>query len=192
MMAIKTVIFDLDGTITEPFFDFDAIREEIGLSLDAGTILEIMDTMSHPDRMRTIEIITKHEKNAVEQSTLNNGAKETLQKLRKKGINIGILTRNRRINAEAIAQRHGLIFDAIVDRDDGPVKPDAFGVLHLCSVFGTKPEETLMVGDYLYDLLCAKAARVKSVLLKTHHKADEFAEHADYEIDKLDEILKII
>jgi len=191
-MAIKTVIFDLDGTITEPFFDFDAIREEIGLAPDAGTILEIMDTMSHPDRMRTIEIITKHEKNAVEQSTLNNGAKETLQKLRKKGINIGILTRNRRINAEAIAQRHGLIFDAIVDRDDGPVKPDAFGVLHLCSVFGTKPEETLMVGDYLYDLLCAKAARVKSVLLKTHHKADEFAEHADYEIDKLDEILKII
>jgi len=28
-MPIKAVIFDLDGTITEPYFDFDAIREEI-------------------------------------------------------------------------------------------------------------------------------------------------------------------
>ncbi len=25
-MAIRAVIFDLDGTITQPFFDFDAIR----------------------------------------------------------------------------------------------------------------------------------------------------------------------
>jgi len=30
-MQIKAVIFDLDGTITQPFFNFDDIREEIGL-----------------------------------------------------------------------------------------------------------------------------------------------------------------
>ena len=28
-MAIKAVIFDLDGTITQPHLDFDAIREEM-------------------------------------------------------------------------------------------------------------------------------------------------------------------
>ena len=36
MMTITTVIFDLDGTITRPFLDFDAIRAEMGLSADAG------------------------------------------------------------------------------------------------------------------------------------------------------------
>ena len=39
-MTIKAVIFDLDGTITEPFFDFDAIRKEIGLDDSDGSILE--------------------------------------------------------------------------------------------------------------------------------------------------------
>lgn len=52
-MTIKTVIFDLDGTITVPFFDFDAIREEMGLSKDTGPILEAMEKMS-PDQRRRI------------------------------------------------------------------------------------------------------------------------------------------
>ena len=45
-MTIKAVIFDLDGTITEPFLDFDAIRREIGLSPEAGTLLEAMEKMT--------------------------------------------------------------------------------------------------------------------------------------------------
>jgi len=43
-MPIKAVIFDLDGTITQPYFDFDAIREEIGLPRDSGPILEIIES----------------------------------------------------------------------------------------------------------------------------------------------------
>lgn len=42
-MAIEAVIFDLDGTITQPYFDFDAMREEIGLAKDSGPILESME-----------------------------------------------------------------------------------------------------------------------------------------------------
>ena len=42
-----------------------------------------------------------------------------LDKLRADGIKIGILTRNKRTNAIAIAQKHGLEFDAIFDREDG-------------------------------------------------------------------------
>ena len=35
-MQIKAVIFDLDGTITQPFFDFDAIRKEMGFPPTPG------------------------------------------------------------------------------------------------------------------------------------------------------------
>ena len=42
-MPIRAVIFDLDGTITQPFFDFDAIREEMGLNKDSGPVLEQME-----------------------------------------------------------------------------------------------------------------------------------------------------
>jgi len=191
-MLIKAVIFDLDGTITEPFFDFDAIRLQMGLPPDAGPILEAMEKMTPEERIRAGEILHYHENKAVSESQLNEGVKETLSRLRRLGIRIGILTRNRRSNALAIAEKHNLQFDAIVDREDGPVKPDGFGVLKICEQFEIKPSETLVVGDYLFDLLCARAAGAVPVLLKNHERAEEFAEHAEFVIEKIDRILEIV
>jgi HAD superfamily hydrolase (TIGR01509 family) len=175
-------------------------------------------------RANAERILQYHEEKAVVESTLNPGAKETLDALRKKGIRIGILTRNKRSNVRAVADKHGLEFDAVVGREEGPVKPDAFGVLQLCRQFGVEPEQTLVVGDYLFDLLCARAAGAVAVLLlvsakaqikpkkqagrsprrsplakpgravagKNHHKAHEFAQHADFVIENINEILKIV
>jgi HAD superfamily hydrolase (TIGR01509 family) len=191
-MRIKAVIFDLDGTITQPFFDFDAIRREMGFEPDAGPILELMEKMTPQQREDAERILLSHEEKAVAESTLNPGARETLDALRQMGIRIGILTRNKRDNVFAVADKHGLKFDAVVGREEGPVKPDAFGVEYLCRQFGVKPQETLVVGDYLFDLLCAKAAGAVSVLLKNHTKADEFTKHADFVIEKITDVLKII
>jgi HAD superfamily hydrolase (TIGR01509 family) len=191
-MPIKAVIFDLDGTITQPYFDFDAIREEIGLARDSGPLLESMEKMTPELRRKAEDILYNHEEKAVIESKLNSGAKHTLSRLRTEGIHIGILTRNKRDNACAIASKHNLQFDAVIGREDGPVKPDAFGVLELCRQFGVKPQETMLVGDYLFDLLCAKAAGACAVLLANHHKADDFAEHADFCIENISGILDII
>lgn len=191
-MSIKAVIFDLDGTITRPFFDFDAIREEMGLDKNSGPILESMQKMSPSHRKHAEKILHYHEERAVVESKLNDGAKKTLEALRKAKIKIGILTRNKRSNALAIAKKHGLQFDAVVDREDGPVKPDAFGVLRICERFGIKPGEALMVGDYLFDLQCARAAGAFAVLLTNHERADEFAKYADFCIETLDQMLEII
>lgn len=191
-MSIKAVIFDLDGTITQPYFDFDAIREEIGLARDSGPLLESMETMMPQLRQKAEKILYKHEQKAVIESKLNAGAKHALSQLRASGIRIGILTRNQRANAHAIAGKHNLQFDAVIGREDGPAKPDAFGVLELCRRFDVKPQETMLVGDYLFDLLCAKAAGAYAVLLRNHHQADDFAEHADFCIENISGILEII
>ena len=191
-MPIKAVIFDLDGTITQPYFDFDAIREEIGLAKDSGPVLESMEQMTAQQRQDAEKILYYHEQKAVTESKLNANAKQTLLSLRAAGIHIGVLTRNRRSNALAIARKHKLKFDTVIGREDGPVKPDAFGVLRICEQFGVEPEETMLVGDYLFDLLCAKAAGAVAVLLANHNQADEFAEHADFCIDDISRILEII
>ena len=191
-MSIKAVIFDLDGTITQPYFDFDVIREEMGLDRNSGPVLESMQKMTPKECRRVEQILHFHESRAVTESRLNAGTKQTLSLLHKAGIHIGVLTRNKRSNALAIARKHGLEFDAVIGREDGPVKPDAFGVLRICKQFGVKPEETLLVGDYLFDLLCAKAAGAIAVLLTNNRQAGEFTEHSDFTIESIDQILKII
>jgi HAD superfamily hydrolase (TIGR01509 family) len=191
-MPIKAVIFDLDGTITQPYFDFDAIREEMGLTKDSGPVLESMEKMAPEQRRQAEKILHFHEERAVTESRLNPGARQALDAIHEAGIKIGVLTRNRRQNVLSIAHKHSLQFDAIVDREDGPVKPDAFGVLQICRQFGVKPEETLVVGDYLFDILSAKAAGAIAALLANHKKADEFVQYADFRINNFDEILQLL
>ena len=48
MATPRAVIFDLDGTLTEPVLDFDAMRAEIGLT--GGTILEQLEQLDAPRR----------------------------------------------------------------------------------------------------------------------------------------------
>lgn len=191
-MSIKTVIFDLDGTITEPVLDFDLIRREIGIEQESISLLEAMESMSESQRTAAMTILERHEDQAAEISTLNVGAKETLDQLRNSSIPVGILTRNKRSNVIVVEQKHGLHFDAICAREDGPVKPDAFGVLHLCKLFGCLPAESLVVGDFVHDLMSARAAGAISVLIKTHENADKFNEYADFSIVTLDKVLQII
>ena len=191
-MKIKAVIFDLDGTITEPYLNFDMIRTEIGLSPDAGPLLEAMEKMGPAELKKAEQVLYKHEQLAIEHSVLNTGASETLNRLRQMKIHIGVMTRNTRSNASAVAEKHNIEFDAVVDRNDGPVKPSPFGVSRLCEFFKVKPQQTLVVGDYLFDLQSAKAAGAAAVLIKTGKNAEQFASYADYVIDKLPELIDII
>lgn len=191
-MKIKAVIFDLDGTLTEPYLDFDRIRSEIGLAPDSGPLLEIMEKMQSAERKKAEEILYKHEQLAIEHSKLNFGASETLKKLRQMKIKIGIMTRNTSSNAKAVAEKHNIEFDGIVDRNDGPVKPSPFGVIRLCEFFNVKPQQALVVGDYLFDLQSAKTAGAKAVLIKTGKNFQQFASFADFIIDRLPELIDII
>ncbi len=191
-MMIQAVIFDLDGTITKPWFDFDKIRAEMGLSQADGPIWEAMLRMSPQQRDKAQEILDHYEDLGVEESQLNVGAKETLGFLRQNDINIGILTRNKAENARAVMVKHEAPFDGIIGREDGPVKPDSFGVVELCRRFDADVKYSMMVGDYLFDIQCGNAAGAVTVLLASQENADEFAEFANYRIETLDEIMDII
>lgn len=191
-MKIQAVIFDLDGTLTEPYLDFDLIRRQMGLGPDDGGVLEALSEMSEARRRHAEAILLAHEQTAAEQSSLNEGAAHLLDTLRRRGIPVGILTRNTRRNAASVAQKHALHFDAMVCREDGPAKPDGFGVRTLCRQFGAAPEQTLVVGDFKHDLEAAQNAGAIAVLLKNHAKADTFEHLARYVILHLGEVLGII
>ena len=191
-MKVNAVIFDLDGTLTEPVLDFDKIRSEMGLSSESVDILTAMEAMDPIQQEQAQSILARHEHHAAQNSQLNDGVTELLAELHQRKIPIGLLTRNTRENTLHIARQHQLDFDTIVARHDGPAKPDAYGVLKICNHFNSAPSETLVVGDFLHDLQAAHNAGAVAVLMKTHPKAELYQHQADYSITHMSDLLNLI
>lgn len=189
-MKLEAVIFDLDGTLTVPHLDFDAIRREIGGI--SGPILEAMLAMSADDRRRCETILHRYELDAAENSQLNPGAHKLLERLQSENRRVGLLTRNRHDSVERICRIHGLSFDAVVTREDGPAKPDPFGVYLACETMKVDPKQACVVGDYVFDLTAGRRAGSISVLLSTNENYAEFVHEADYVIADLDEMHGVI
>ena len=190
-MKTKAVIFDMDGTITRPYLDFDTIRAEIGI-IGNMPILEAMQLMPPQQKDYANNILLKYDKLALETSTINDGVHDTMQTLRSLGIKTAILTRNLKSHAVELLSKHNLNFDIIVDRDAGPAKPDPFGVYLICDTFGINPSQAIIVGDYIHDIETARNAGSIAVLFKSHKNADEFALSADYAIDHFNELIEIV
>jgi HAD superfamily hydrolase (TIGR01509 family) len=186
----SAVIFDLDGTLTVPHLDFDAIRAEIGLP--PGPILESLERLSPTNHAQALRILDRHERAAAENSTLQPGAAITLRRLRECGLAIGILTRNTRRWTRYVLTKHGLRVDAIRCRDDGAVKPAAEPVLHLCAELNVDPKETWVVGDHLFDILAGAAAGARTVLLLADREAPDYAAQADHVISRLEMLLTLL
>lgn len=190
MTKIAAVIFDLDGTITKPYLDFNRIRAEIGGV--HGPLLEAMETMSPVVRQRAEEILHRHELDAAEHSQLNRYVPELLGRLRRQNRKLGIVTRNRLDSVQRVCRIHHLEFDGISTREDGPAKPHPFSVLHVCEQVNVVPRESVVVGDYLFDLQSAQRAGAKSVLYRSQPHSLGHEDQADFVIDGLDELPHII
>lgn len=186
----SAVIFDLDGTLTQPNLNFDAIRSEIGLP--PGPILEAMQQMDPTSRRRAEEILAKNEWEAARSAVLYDGAVEVVATCRSEGFGVGLLTRNTRPIVDFLIQTHGFVFDAIRTREDGAVKPSPEPVRSICSELSANPSSSWMVGDYLFDIISGSQAGTKTVLMIGSGTEPEFATRADHVIRKLRELHAII
>ena len=163
-LAPRAVIFDLDGTLTEPVLDFDAIRAEIGLP-EKVPILEYLDQLTVGERARAEAVMLRHERAAIAQATLADGCADLLGHLREREIPIAILTRNVREVVETFARMFTFQFHAVYTREDGPPKPSPAGALSLCRAMGVAPAHTLAVGDYKYDVMAGRDAGCRTLLV---------------------------
>jgi phosphoglycolate phosphatase-like HAD superfamily hydrolase len=80
LARIRTVLFDLDGTLTVPIIDFDAIRKK--LELPPGTPLVHALTGLPPERYEAgMRVIHEAELEAAHNATANRGVHELLDAL---------------------------------------------------------------------------------------------------------------
>jgi len=188
-MALKLAVFDLDGTLLVPALDFEAIRTEIGLP-PVVPILETMEALRGPERERAFAILDRHEAEAAARSALMPGARTLLDRLRERGVRTAVLTRNSRVSVETAQRRHGLRFDAIVTREDHKPKPCPDGVRHLMGLFGAAAAETVVIGDYRFDVESGRAAGVRTVALLA--KPKDWAAAATWIASTLDKVGAIL
>ena len=187
----RAVIFDLDGTLTVPMLDFDAIRVELGIE-GGRPILEAMGTMDAAGRAWAEAVLEDHERRAAEGSRLRAGAIETVEALRGRGFAVGIVTRNARRWTEVVLVTHGLRVDGVRTREDGAIKPDPAGVRSLCEEFGARAGASWMVGDHLFDMEAGRGAGMATVLMVGDGEVPAFADRADGVIRSLGELLSML
>jgi HAD superfamily hydrolase (TIGR01509 family) len=184
------VIFDLDGTLTVPVLDFDAIRGEIGLP--PGPILEALPTLNDADRRRALQILDRHEETAARRSELQPQARETVQRLRGLGLPVAVLTRNARRWAQFVLKKHDIAIETLMTRDDGVIKPSPMPVLNLCRSLECNPKKSWMVGDYLFDIQSGREAGCTTVLMLGGRDCPSYAREADHVIAALPDLISLI
>jgi HAD superfamily hydrolase (TIGR01549 family) len=190
-VAIRGVIFDLDGTLIDSQLDFEAMRREMGFP-DGQPILEGIERLSvGPVRDNCLEILHAHERRGAESATLIAGTRELLAELTRLQLPQAILTRNSRAMTALALRRLELEFSQVLTREDAAPKPDPAGLWRICDVWDLTVEEVLFVGDFRFDLLAGRAAGIRTILFAPDRPPD-YAHEADFVVERLIEIPAIV
>lgn len=184
----KAVFFDMDGTLTRPLLDFDAIRRDLGIS---GPILEAIAQLAGEALEKAHRVLDSHERRASEQSELNEGCVELLNWLEHHGHRTALITRNSRSSTRIILEKHGLRFDAVYTREDALAKPHPDALHTALRQLECGNHEAWMVGDGSHDIEAARAADVYSVWI-SHGQVRTFAAEPHQTIASLDQLLPLI
>ncbi len=190
----KLIALDLDGTLVEFNIPFELIREKLGIK-ERFILERIMEEKEEKKKLEMLRILEDFELESAKNAKLAFYALELLNFLRKSGIIHGIVTRNSRRSVEVIAKKFNLKFDFIISRDDAKPKPSDEPIRILMSRFGVKGDETLVVGDFLFDLLAGKKAGARTALI-VHSRnlgmLKSFKPYADYIFYSLKELAEFL
>lgn len=189
----KNWIFDMDGTLTIASHDFDAIKRELEIPLDTD-ILTSLSKLSKEDAKKKHNQLDEIELKIAKLSIPSPGSSKLLEEIKTQSNNLGILTRNSFSNSIETLKAAGLIeyFDSkfIFCRERAIPKPHPEGIFRLMDLWNANPKETVMIGDYVYDLDAGSAAGVATVYIDPTGEFP-FKKSATHCIKELGEILNL-
>lgn len=195
---VKAVLFDFDGTLTQPgAIDFAAVKQSIGCPPD-HPILEFIGSMRDEARQAEAHaVLHAMELEAARQSRPNGGVDDLFRFLQERRLPIGILTRNSLESVVTALKQFSLLsiedFDVVITRDD-PVrpKPHPDGVLLAGKRFQVDPQTILLVGDFHFDIDAGRRAGALTALLDDGRTDPNREIDCDFRITSLSEIHKIV
>lgn len=188
---MKTVIFDLDGTLADTSGDLIAAANACFQELGHGDLLDEVDdklTAFHGgramlrlglSRLGTVDealidaqykvLLRHYEENIDVKTELYPGAVDAVEELLSAGYKVGICTNKPEGLAESLMQSLGVryLFGALIGADTLPVrKPDPLHFSHTVELLGGDPRQSLLIGDTETDEKTARAAGVPLILVE--------------------------
>lgn len=186
---MRTVVFDLDGTLADTSRDLIAAANACFQGLGQGDLLDANDALTafqggramlrlgfgrlgkvdaaEVDRLYPVLLAAYGD--AIDTHTrLYPGVVTALEALRRDGIALAICTNKPEGLAETLVQRLGIrpMFGALVGADTLPVrKPDPAPLIEALARVGGSPDRALLVGDTKTDRQTGRAAGVPVVLV---------------------------
>ncbi|TMW91098.1 hypothetical protein EJD97_014786 [Solanum chilense] len=205
---LKGIVFDMDGTLTVPVIDFQAMyRAVLGhdeyLAVKSKNpsgidILHHIESWSPDKQCRAYEVIADYEKQGLDRLQIMPGAAELCSFLDSRNIRRGLITRNVKDAVDLFHERFGVKFSPALSREYRPYKPDPAPLLHICSTWEVQSNEVMMIGDSLKDdVACGKRAGAFTCLLDEtgRYDAPEYAnvQHKpDYKVSSLVEVQSLL
>ncbi|KPA22000.1 Phosphoglycolate phosphatase, chromosomal [Shimia sp. SK013] len=197
---MRTVVFDLDGTLADTSGDLIAAAnfcfrdmgfgDVLDVSSDAGVALRggrrmLTEGLTRLGRFEAAEVdryypmlLEAYGAQIAEHTYFFPGALDAVEKLSSLGYGVGICTNKPEALAEQLMQALGArdLFGALVGADTLPVrKPDPAPLRETVLRLGGDPAKTILIGDSDTDRNTAKAAGVPSVLVTFGPSGDDMA-----------------
>jgi phosphoglycolate phosphatase len=215
-LKIKAVVFDFDGTLAVLNIDFSLMRERVfGLIREYGIrpetiqekyLLEITDEVYRTLREKNLSgaeafyreshrILHEEEMKAAEEGRLIPGTEATLKRLRKRGIKVGIITRNCEDAVRKVFPDINDFCDVFVSRNSvKKVKPHPDHLTYVMKRLKISGQEAVMVGDHMLDVQAGRGVGMKTVgVLTGRTKKEEFEiAGADYILRDASEVIKLL
>lgn len=198
---MKTVIFDLDGTLADTSGDLIAAANhcfrkmghgdlldpatDAGIALRGGRrMLSVgLERVGEPDPEPVIQayytvLLDAYDKDIDTHTRMYPGAMDAVHALKVLGYGVGICTNKPEGLAETLMTRLGVrdAFDCLVGADTLPVrKPDPAPLFEAARRAGGTKTDTCLVGDSDTDRNTAKAAGVPSILVTFGPSGEDMA-----------------
>jgi pyrophosphatase PpaX len=213
-MSINTILFDFDGTVMNTNQVIinswqHTFRTLTGAERPVEDIIATFGEILHDTVARffpdvpveeAVEVYRSyHRDNFGPMISVFPGVRELLEALKARGYTLAIVTSRLPATTAEGLEKYGLSghFDLVVTcADCKKFKPDPEPALIALEKLGKKPEEAIMVGDTLNDILCARRAGVRSVLVGWAVAVPEGrlsgTDAPDYRIEKAGDLLDIL
>ena len=213
---IRAVVFDFDGTLAVLNIDFSFMRERVfdlmrqyGVSeelIEERYLLEIIDEVyqllweKNPSAAEAFyqeahRILHEIELKAAEEGRMLPGVEKALKFLRRKGIKVGIVTRNCEEAVRKVLPNIEEICDVFVSRNSiKKVKPHPEHLTFVMKALNVSGEEAVMVGDHPIDIQAGKRVGMKTIgVLTGRTKNEEFEKAgADYILKEASDVCALL